>query len=82
MVTIFLTMLDFSYWIMDFSNEFVSNTINFNFNFDRKREKEEYNFWKNKKILHSQTTTTYLNVLIKCWTFGNNVIFKKYLFIY
>ena len=32
-----------SVWIMDFSNEFVSKTINFNFNRERKEEKI---FWR------------------------------------
>ena len=34
-----------SVWIMDFSNEFVSKTINSNFNFNRER-KEEKIFWR------------------------------------
>ena len=47
-----------------------------------RERKRRVQFLEELKILHSQTTTTYSNVLIKCWTFGNNVIFKKYLFIY
>ena len=47
-----------------------------------RERKRRVQFLEELKILHSQTTTTYSNVLIKCWTFGNNVIFKNiYLFI-
>ena len=44
-----LAMLDYSYWIINFSNKFVSKIINYNSNFDREREKGRVNFlgdWK------------------------------------
>ena len=42
-------MLDFKYWILDFSNEFFKKIINSDFNFDEKRKEESIHLgyvWK------------------------------------
>ena len=37
-----MAMLDFSCWTIDFSNEFVSKTINFNLTFDREKRNVKF----------------------------------------